>query len=276
MINKVTFGVALTLSAVAAYFSIIGLGLIFAAAIIPVIVMGVTLEVAKLVSVSWLYRNWSICPASIKYYLIVAIAILMFITSMGTFGYLSRAHIEQSSNIGDTSLELSLLEQQIEQEKRNIENAQRALTSLDRLVTESSTDNAINLRQRQTKERKQLLSEISSSNTSIKDLSARALPLRKESLKQTVEVGPIKYIADLTIGSSSQSDLERAVRWVIILLVIVFDPLAVVLLIAANIGFKHTKKLKEEDDWTSETLKLKEKKKKGIIELDEGQIATFR
>ena len=277
MINYLTFAVSILLSAVAAYFSIVGLGLIFSAALIPVIVMGSTLEVSKLVSVSWLYRNWDICPATIKGYLIAAIATLMLITSMGTFGYLSRAHIEQSSISGDTSLELNLLEQELQSEKGRIDNAQRALASLDRLVAESSTENAVNLRQRQTKERKQLLSEISDANSTIKELSAKALPLRKENLKQEVEVGPIKYIAELTIGDSNQADLERAVRWVIILLVLVFDPLAVVLLIAANIGFKNTSKNTTEDtSWLEKINMLKNKKKSGTIEIDEDQIAMFK
>jgi hypothetical protein len=196
---------------------------------------------------------------------------------MGTFGYLSRAHIEQSSISGDTSLELNLLEQELQSEKGRIDNAQRALASLDRLVAESSTENAVNLRQRQTKERKQLLSEISDANSTIKELSAKALPLRKENLKQEVEVGPIKYIAELTIGDSNQADLERAVRWVIILLVLVFDPLAVVLLIAANIGFKNTSKNTTEDtSWLEKINMLKNKKKSGTIEIDEDQIAMFK
>lgn len=266
MINYLTFAVAIILSVVAAYFSITGLALIFSAALIPVIIMGSTLEAAKLVAVSWLYRNWNSCPSTIKGYLIVAIFILMLITSMGTFGYLSRAHIEQSAAAGDTSIELTILNQEIESERRRIDNAQRGLAALDRLVAESSTENAIGLRQKQTRERKQLLSEISSANSAIKDLSAKALPLRKQTLKQEVEVGPIKYIADFAIGESNQADLERAVRWVIILIVIVFDPLAVVLLIAANIGFKRI----------SKPNRLNKKTKTGTIEIDEGSLITFK
>lgn len=277
MINYLTFAVAILLSVIAAYFSIAGLATIFAAAMIPIIVMGSTLEAAKVVSVSWLYRHWDVCPSAIKYYLIVAIAVLMFITSMGTFGYLSKAHIEQSGSLGNTSVELTLLEQEIESERRRIDNAQRALASLDRLVAESNTENAINLRQRQAKERKQLVSEISLANSAIKDLSAKALPLRKESIKQEVEVGPIKYIADLTIGDSSQDNLERAVRWVILLIVVVFDPLAIVLLLAANVGFSKQKQKSDLDlSWMPRFTMLKQKKKSGIIEIDEDQIATFK
>lgn len=266
MINYLTFAVAILLSIIAAYFSITGLGLIFSAALIPIIVMGSTLEAAKLVAVSWLYRNWYVCPLTIRYYLIVAITALMIITSMGTFGYLSRAHIEQSAVSDNTTVELAIIEQEIQSEKRRIDNAQRALASLDRLVTESNTENAINLRQRQSRERKLLLSEITAANSTVKDLSLKALPLRKESIKQEVEVGPVKYIADLTIGNSSQADLERAVRWVIILIVTVFDPLAIVLLLAANIGFSRNKP----------QAKLNKKKRNGIIEIDEDRIVTFK
>ena len=98
MINYLALLVAIALSAIAAYFSVIGLTTIFAASFWPVVIMGGTLEVAKVVAASWIYRNWNITPFSIKAYLVASILALMFITSMGTFGYLSKAHIDQTTS----------------------------------------------------------------------------------------------------------------------------------------------------------------------------------
>lgn len=242
MINYIALFVALALSVVAAYYSIIGLAVIFASALIPVIVMSSTLEAAKVVAASWLYRNWNHCPRWIKYYLVVAVVILMFITSMGIFGFLSKAHLDQSVVAGDTSIELKLIDQQIQSEQRIIDNAQRSLTALDRLVDQSDTETSIRLRNQQGRERKLLNDSISTAANKIKDLNSKALPLRKENLKIQAEVGPIKYIADLVYGDSTEELLEKAVRAVIIIIVLVFDPLAIALLLAANHGIRYSQK----------------------------------
>jgi len=92
-----TFIAALTISGVAIYYSVAGLAAIFAAALVPIIIMGVTLELGKLITVVWLHRNWKRAVWWLKSYLTIAVVILMFITSMGIFGYLSKAHIEQTS-----------------------------------------------------------------------------------------------------------------------------------------------------------------------------------
>ena len=280
MINYLVLFSAITLSIAAAYYSIVGLTLIFTAAVIPVMIMGSALEFAKVVSVSWLYRNWKICPAAIRYYLIAAISVLMLITSMGTFGFLSRAHSDQTALSGDTLVELKLIEQQIESEQRRVENAQKSLNSLDRLVAESDTESAIKLRKGQERERKQISSEISTAASTIKELNSKAQPLRKESIKQTAEIGPIKYIADLLYGDNSQADLDSAVKWVIVLLVLVFDPLAVTLLIAANIGIAKSKtkiKLPKIPKFPVEKINSwKKNKKDGIIEIDSESLMNIK
>ena len=89
-----TLLIALALSGVAAYYSVIGLAAIFPGSFLPIVIMGSTLEAAKLVTVSWLYRNWKVAHFGMKSYLTVATVILMLITSMGIFGYLSKAHLE--------------------------------------------------------------------------------------------------------------------------------------------------------------------------------------
>lgn len=235
---SILFFSAFLLSSVAAYYSIVGLIAIFPTAEIPIMIMGISLELAKLVCASWLYRNWKSSARTMKYYFMVAVVVLSFITSMGIFGFLSKAHIDQSIVGADSSVELKIIDDEINSEKRRIENAQRSLNALDRLVDQSDTDAAIKLRNSQAGERRRLASEISTANSTIKDLSIKAGPLRKESKRIAAEVGPIKYIADLIYGESSESTLEAAVRAVIILIVLVFDPLAIILLIAANREYK--------------------------------------
>ena len=254
--TPILFLTAFALSAVAAYYSIIGLIAIFPTALIPIAVMGIVLEIGKLVSASWLYRNWHEAPKLLKYYFTVAVVILSFITSMGVFGFLSKAHLDQTVAYSGSDIELRVIEQQIQSEQRKIDNAQRSISALDRLVDQSDTETAIKLRNSQTRERKQLFDQISASNTAIKDLNTKAVPLRKESKKVAAEVGPIKYIADVIYGDSTEGTLEKAVRAVIILIVFVFDPLAIILLIAANRELKKSATFTQTEDPTIDLNKV--------------------
>ena len=260
------FFTAIALSSVAAYYSIAGLIAIFPATVVPIAIMGVTLEVAKLVSASWLYRNWNISDSLMKYYFTTAVVILSVITSMGIFGFLSKAHIEQTTVGSQSIVELKVIEDEIQSIKKQIENNQRQLNTLDSLVEKSDTEDAIRLKAKQAAERKKLTDDILAANQAIKTLNQEALPLRKESKKLIAEVGPIKFIADLLYQDSSSETLEKAVRIVIILLVIVFDPLAIVLLIAANKElktFKHKDEFVPDENLTLDLSKvnLSEKKK---------------
>lgn len=235
MVNYLALLIALALSFVAAYYSIVGLAVLFASAMIPVVIMASTLEAAKVVAASWLYRNWNDCPRWIKYYLTVAVIILMFITSMGIFGFLSKAHLDQAMVAGNTGVELKLIDQQLASENKRVENAQRSLDALDRVVDQVQDPLEANkIRNRQARERRSIENTIKQTNETIKQLNQQALPLRKDNLKIQAEVGPIKYIADLLYGESDDKVLEKAVRAVIIIIVIVFDPLAIALLLAAN------------------------------------------
>lgn len=241
MINYLALFTALLLSAIAAYYSVAGLAAIFAAAMIPIIIMGASLELAKVVAASWVYRNWNTAPKLIRYYLVTSVVVLMFITSLGTFGFLSKAHLDQNLVGADTNVELKIIEQQIQNEQRRLDNAQRSLNSLDRLVDNVDPEAASKIRNQQARERARILSEISNASNSLKDLNSKASPLRKDSAKIAAEVGPIKYIADLIYGDQAEGVIEKAVRAVIILIVVVFDPLAIVLLIAANHGLQNRK-----------------------------------
>jgi hypothetical protein len=238
---------AICLSAVAAYYSIAGLASIFAAAVIPIIVMGSVLEFAKLVVASWIYRSWNQIPILMRSYFVVALVILMSLTSMGIFGYLSKAHLDQAVPTGDVATKLEIFDQKIKTEKENVEAARGQLKQMDAQVDQTMSrsddtkgaERSLQIRRGQQKERTTLLNEIGSAQTRIARLNEERAPIAAELRKVEAEVGPIKYIAALLYGDNpDQNILEKAVRIVIIMIVIVFDPLAVLLLMAASIPIK--------------------------------------
>ena len=237
------FASALALSGVAAYYSIMGLIAIFSGAITSIAIMGGVLEVSKLVVTSWLYRNWKETPRLLKAYFISAIIVLMLITSMGIFGYLSKAHLEQGVSSGNASAEVALLDEKINIQKENINAARKTLTQLDsqvdaalsRTIDAAGANNSSSIRRSQTKERSRLIEEIAASQKEISKFSQERGPLAVQLRKIEVEVGPIKYIAALIYGDNQDSStLEKAVRIIILMLVFVFDPLAVLMFIAVN------------------------------------------
>jgi hypothetical protein len=245
------FTVALSLSALAAYYAVMGLVAIFAAAVVPIALMGSLLEASKLVVASWLYRNWKEIPKLMKSYFVVALVVLMMLTSMGIFGFLSKAHLDQAIPSGDVQSKLALLDEKIKTEKENINASRKELTQLDAQVDQTiartddakGTERAIAIRRGQQKDRARILNEIGQAQTKIAKYNEERAPIASEVRKVEAEVGPIKYIAALIYGDESSNDtnmLEKAVRIVTILIVIVFDPLAVLLLIAANWNLKHT------------------------------------
>ena len=233
---------ALAISGIAAYYSIIGLAAIFAAAAIPVIIMGSVLEVGKLVTVTYLHRHWKEAPKLLKSYLVIAVLVLMFITSMGIFGFLSRAHIEQTTIAGDNTLRIERMVSQVKREQRVITDAEQVLSQLDQAVNVlleydrvRGEDGAIATREKQKSEREELSGVIESAENRIQELQEKQLVLEKGQLELEAEVGPIKYIAEFVYGErADKSMLEEAVRWVIVIIVAVFDPLAVALLVAWN------------------------------------------
>jgi hypothetical protein len=234
---------ALTLSGIAAWYSILGLVAIFAAAVIPIIIMGGALEFAKVVTTVWLHRYWDRISWQLRLYLVPAVISLALLTSMGIFGFLSKAHMDQGIVSGDSQAKLSLYDEKIKTQRDNIEIARKALTQMDAQVdarlsrgdSESGAERAVQIRRQQAKERQQLQKEIGDAQKEIARLNEERAPIAAENRKIEAEVGPIKYIAALIYGDNPDANLlERAVRWVIILIVLVFDPLALTLVIAAN------------------------------------------
>jgi hypothetical protein len=247
----------LTISAVAIWYSVAGLVSIFAAAVIPIIVMGVVLEVSKLIATVWLKINWNRAPVFIRTYLLVAIAILMVITSMGIFGFLSKAHSDAGLVSGDVQAKIAVYDEKIKTERENIDAARKALTQMDAQVNERlsrSTDDrgaerAVQIRRQQQAERTRLQNDISRSQGAIAKLNEERAPIAAEVRKVEAEVGPIKYIASFIYGSNPDANLlEKAVTWVIIIIVVVFDPLAVILLLASQYSFQWFRKDREEQE----------------------------
>ena len=240
------FATALLLSGVSAFYSIVGLIAIFAASPISIAVMGGALEITKLVTASWLYRNWKTGPAALKYYFTVSVIILMMITSLGIFGYLSKAHSEQGAITGEVAAKVEIIDEKIKVSKENIDANRKALKQMDEAVdqvmarstTEQGASNAVQIRRQQSKERNRLLQEIEAEQKTIASLAEERAPIATEIRKIEAEVGPIKYIASFIYGETSTELLEKAVVWMIIIIVMVFDPMAVLLLIAANYSLR--------------------------------------
>lgn len=248
MINYLALIAALAVSGVSAYYSIIGLTAIFAAAFWPIIIMGGCLEFAKLVTASWLYRNWDITPFLLKSYLTIAVLILMLITSMGIFGFLSRAHIEQQVQMGTGAVEqIQILSNKIEYEKQSIGDLDKQIAQIDAAITKMTdrgqAASSLRAADQQRKQRDAFVKKRDDHVKNISELQTNKIKLESETRKLEAEVGPIKYIASMLYESTTHDELERAVRIIIILLVIVFDPLAVVLLIAANVGLQQRRLL---------------------------------
>ena len=235
----------LTISAVAIYYSVVGLAAIFSAAVIPIIVMGSALEVAKLVCASWLKANWEQAPRLMKIYMTTAVIVLMLITSMGIFGFLSKAHSDQSLVSGDVMSRISIYDEKIKTSKENIDANRKALKQMDEAVdqsmvrstSETGADKAVAIRRGQAKERARLQAEIVAEQKNIAKLNDEAAPIRAEVRKVEAEVGPLKYIAAFVYGETDETVLEKAVTWVIITIIIVFDPLAIIMLLAAQMTF---------------------------------------
>jgi hypothetical protein len=235
----------LTISAVAIYYSVVGLAAIFSAAVIPIIVMGSALEVAKLVCASWLKANWSRAPALMKVYMTTAVIVLMLVTSMGIFGFLSKAHSDQSLVSGDVISKIAIYDEKIKTAKENIEANRKQLKQMDEAVDqvmgrstdEKGADKANSIRKSQQRDRSALAKDIEANQKAIASLNDEAAPIRAEVRKVEAEVGPLKYIAAFVYGETDETVLEKAVTWVIITIIVVFDPLAVIMLLAAQMTF---------------------------------------
>jgi len=269
----------IAVSVVGAYYSILGLAALFAGAYWAVITMGVTLEIAKLVTVSWLYRNWNLdlLPQSIRAYLLSSVLMLMFITSIGIFGFLSKAHLDTAAPNTGNRLLVKNIERQIDSEKKAITGAQKIVDQLDKAldkVIDKDADKGLIERQKQTTERNKVNNIIANSSKKITDLSNQKLKYDKDQLAIDKEVGPFKYVAEILFGDADDGNLDRAVRFIIICLILVFDPLAVLMLVAVNVSIKEYQRNKgiknKEEDLEKKIERLQKKnevykEKQGVL-----------
>jgi len=241
VLSIVVFLTGISISAVAAYYSIIGLTAIFSGAFWSIVIMGGVLEIGKLVSVSWLYNNWKIAPFIIRTYLSIAVIILMLITSMGIFGYLSKSHIEQqvTSNSG-VSDQILIIDNKIKVHTDTINDIDKQIvqidTALSKLTDRGQAQTSIRIADQQRKTRDSLVVKKRLEIKLQSDLKGEKIKLDTEYRKIEAEIGPIKYVAELIYGSSDTKVVDKSIRAVIMLLIFVFDPLAVLLLIAFNIS----------------------------------------
>lgn len=274
IINYIALITALSVSAVSGYYSIIGLTTIFAASFWPVVIMGGVLEAGKLVTASWLYRNWSTTSTLLKTYLMSAVVILMLITSMGIYGFLSKAHIDQLVNLTTGSADkIAILDNRIKVEEQAIQDIDTQLSQINNAITKmvekGQAQSSLNAADRQRKLRDDLVKQKNGRIETISKLREEKIPLESSLKKMEAEVGPIKYIAQLLFSDESSDTLERAVRAVTLLLVIVFDPLAMALLIAANNGLINSKKKKVRKSLT------KKPRRDNVLRVDSRNITKF-
>lgn len=257
-ISVMALVMGLILSAVSGYFSVIGLATIFSGAFVSVLVMASVLELSKVIAASWIYRCWGIAPKIMRIYMTIAVIVLIGITSMGIFGYLSKAHLEQTLNVqGSTNLQIETYEQQVSVQQDRIDEAANVLAILDGEIKTlqeydriRGPDGAIAVRKSQETERSELNNVIYESRDEIASIKKKMLPLYKEKIEQESEIGPLKYLAEAIYGEEKAKEhFDAAVRMIIIIIVCVFDPLAITLLIAGNAGImasrpkKRTEKL---------------------------------
>ena len=269
-LTLLTFLSAISISVIAAGYSIVGLATLFAGAVVPIIAMGSALEVGKLVAASWLYHNWnSDVPRLLKGYLFGAIIVLIFITSLGIFGFLSKAHLDQVKPTSSNNIKIELLDNQINQQQKIIDRSQKTLDQLDKAlevyIEKEFVTRGLKERKKQEEERNTLNTAINEASDKIAELTNQKASLSLEQDKIEAEVGPIKYVAELIYGEQAQDNFDKAVRFVILILIFVFDPLAVLLLIAANISLRQWRKkrnlIKSEEKFNLEERLERERKK---------------
>ena len=280
-LTLLTFISAISISVIAAGYSIIGLATLFAGATTAIIAMGGALEIGKLVAASWLYNNWrSDVPRLLKAYLFIAIIVLVFITSMGIFGFLSKAHLDQVKPTSGNNIKIELIDNQIQQQEKIVFRSQKTLDQLDKAldvyIEKEYVTRGLKERKKQKPERDELTNAINEASDKIAELTTNKGSLKLQQDKIEAEVGPIKYIAELIYGDDAKDYFDHAVRIVILILIFVFDPLAVLLLIAANISLRQwrlarnekqnikdeeEKESKNQKDWQKEAVNAKARAK---------------
>lgn len=245
-----TFLTGIILSGIAAFFSVFGLALIYAGAFWPVVSLASTLEVAKLVAVSWMYRYRHLAGRGVRVYFYVAVIMLMLITSLGIFGFLTRAHVETEGTAATAELTLQEVlarETQLKEERDQIntelkvlnEQSSQLVTQLGAAQRLRGTSGAVAVQRENATRRTALLADLKRINADLTTVQKERITTETETNKATADIGPLRYVAQAVYGSDDLNTIRSAVVWLTAILMVVFDPMAVMLLIAANILFTH-------------------------------------
>jgi hypothetical protein len=198
-----------------------------------VIVMGGVLEVGKLVTAGFLHINWNQINALMKSYLSAAVLVLMLITSLGIFGFLAKANIEQNLQGDSFSLELSIIDKRLQAKEAELTRIETRTANLDTIINTARPQDRNYIDRKQRDERAQIAADIDLVVEDIVRLNEDKLPLQREQLVQEGEIGPIKYVAEMIYGEDAQDKIDNAARILILFIIFAFDPLAVLLLVAS-------------------------------------------
>lgn len=234
---------AILLSVVSAYFSITGITTIFSGAALAVGVMGGVFELAKVSATIWLYNFWKAANLAMKWYFFISIFVLICISSIGIYGFLVSGYVGQEVDTRRFQNQIEQTQARIDRENQKISQAQDQLDILDESIERYLELNIVTRglaqREEQSAERQRLREEISQSRDVISEHEDRIFELREDLNNQQVDVGPVKYIASFIYGEEqAQEYYDNSVRWLSLLFVIVFDPFAVLLMVAGNIAFR--------------------------------------
>ena len=233
-LNYLALATSLMIAGIAAYFSVIGMGIIFAGAYMSTIVMMSALEFGKIVTAAYVHMFWDKLNY-MKYYLASAVVILMLITSLGIFGFLSKANIETALEGDSYSLEMSIIDKRIESKENQLQRLESRVSSLDNIIDTAQPKDRNYIDRRQKDERQEIAVSIDQIVDEIVTLNTEKLPFERLQLQQEGKVGPIMYVAEMIYGQDNAKNyLDNAVRYVIIALIFVFDPLALLLLVTAT------------------------------------------
>ena len=234
-----TFLCALVLAIAAAILAVMGMSALFPAGGAILMFVISVLEVTKFNLAVWLHQNWKDIGYSMKSYLTAALVSLMLLTSMSIFGFFSAAHVEQNIGREDTTIQLETIDAKLTRERDRMENANDRLSQLDAAINRYTelgyVTRGLEAREEQAEERELLNTTIDEAQNTILELRSERAELEKKTARLEAEIGPVKYVAALIYGEqAAKTNIEQAIRIIILMIVFVFDPLAVVLLIAAT------------------------------------------
>lgn len=257
---------AIVLSIVSAYFSLNGIQTIFSGAVIGATLMGGSLEFAKISATVWLYSWWKKSSKWLKGYLIFAVSVLILISSIGIFGFLSKAYVQQGTSVEQLQSQVSFIDTNIQRYETNIGRYEEQLRLLDESIDiyfeYDQATRGLDQLDAQEERRQAIQNNILQNQNSINELLNQRFEIEQRISQESVDVGPIRYIAAILYGEDNAEDrFDDAARLFIILLVLVFDPFAVLLMVSGNMAIDEASGKKKRKRRTYKPRKKKEPKK---------------